>query len=60
MAEISERTRKWLFERYEYYKEDFYDTHYWEEEHERSAKMMGILGEIITKLGLNTQGDGNE
>ena len=52
MAEISEKTKKWLLDKYRAYSEDLHDSRYWEYEHKRAEELLGILGEIITELGI--------
>lgn len=56
MAEISEKARRWLFDKYSAYQDDLHDSHYWEYEHKRAEEMLGILGEIINALGLEIGG----
>ena len=50
--QISEKTRKWLLDKYQDAYEDFCDSHYWEEEHDAAAEKMEIFGEIINALKL--------
>ena len=57
MAEISQKTKQWLFDKYSYYTDEKNDSHYWEYEHKRAVEMLGILGEIINGLGLNKDGN---
>ena len=52
MAEISTKTKEWLVQEYIYFKDELYDSHYWEEEHARASEKLGILSEIISGLGL--------
>ena len=55
MNTISEETKLFLFKKYWNAKEDFYDSHYWEEENKRASVMMNHYWEIISALGLKEE-----